>query len=59
MPDKADERDGQLRITSLYPEEERLLRFFRFELEYGEAKVTVKNGIPVFVSHTVKDVKLD
>ncbi len=41
------------------PQEEKLIRFFRQELQYGEAKVVVKNGQPVNIWIALKNVKLD
>lgn len=43
----------------IWPEERRLLDFFRSELIYGEATVTVRRGRPVFVRVVMRDVKLD
>jgi len=40
-------------------EEKKLLSFFRDTLQWGEAHVIVKRGIPVFVKIAFKDVKLD
>lgn len=42
-----------------YPEERKLLDFFRNELVYGEATVIVRKGKPVFVQIARRDVKLD
>ena len=41
------------------PEERRLLDFFRDELQFGEAHVVVRKGIPVYVKHALREVKLD
>ena len=41
------------------PEERRLLDFFRDELQFGEAHVIVKKGRPVYVKHTIRELKLD
>jgi hypothetical protein len=41
------------------PEERRLLDFFRDELQFGEAHVVVRKGIPVYVKHALREIKLD
>ncbi len=51
--------EEQARYDTLAPEERKLLDFFRDELIYGEAKVTVRRGLPVFVRVAMRDVKLD
>lgn len=43
----------------IWPEDRNLLDFFRSELVYGEATVTVRKGRPVFVRVAMRDVKLD
>jgi hypothetical protein len=43
----------------LSTQEVKLLEFFRNELQYGEAKVIVKEGHPVHVWYALKNVKLD
>lgn len=43
----------------LADEEQNLLEYFRHELKYGEATVTVRRGLPVFIRVAQKDVKLD
>ncbi len=40
-------------------QEAKLLDFFRHQLQYGEARVIVKDGQPVFVRIAFRDVKLD
>ena len=40
-------------------QEEKLLEFFRNDLQYGEARVIVKDGQPVNVWIAYKNVKLD
>ena len=41
------------------PEERRLLDFFRDDLQFGEAHVVVRKGIPVYVKHALREIKLD
>jgi len=48
-----------LKSISITPQEEALLEFFRKELQYGEARVVVKNGQPVNAWQTLKNVKFD
>lgn len=46
-------------IKTVALEERRLLDFFRDDLKFGEATVTVRKGLPVFVRVALKDIKLD
>jgi len=54
-----DEEQSKYTPRELAPEEGKLLDFFRNELEYGEATVTVRRGLPVFVRVAMREVKLD
>lgn len=55
-----DVRQGSQELPRpVTPEERKLLDYFRDELQFGEAKVTVRRGLPVFVRVAFKDVKLD
>jgi hypothetical protein len=51
------DKKGEYRVLAL--EEKRLLDFFHNTLQWGEAHVIVKRGLPVFVKVAYKDVKLD
>ncbi len=55
----SSEKGGQLIKRDITTQEEKLLNFFRDELQYGEARVVIKDGQPVFVRKAYRDVKLD
>jgi len=50
-------KKGKEMLVSL--QEEKLLLFFRNELKYGEARIIVKDGQPVNIWRTLKNIKLD
>jgi len=41
------------------PEEQKLLNYIRHDLQFGEATITARRGLPVFIKVATKDIKLD